>query len=114
MELYRDIPQVGFCRDTGHEACFTDRKQFVPFFGDRLAALHINDNIACHNEDDHMIPFDAKIDFECVARQIKDFGFDGTLMLDIHKDMPVYREMSDKKRFQRAYAAGIKLRSMID
>ncbi len=112
MELYRDIPQVGFCWDTGHEYCFTGGKEFMPLFGDRLAALHIHDNVTLPNEDNHMIPFDASINFNRVAEHIRNSNYEGTLMLEISKGK--YPHLTISEFYERAYTAAVKLREMVD
>ena len=94
MEEFAGDDDVGFCWDAGHEGCFTPGKQFMPFFGDRLTALHLHDNRGIYNADDHMLPLDGSLDFSRVARQIKASGYTGTMMLE------VFRESSD---FYRTY-----------
>lgn len=96
-----------FCFDTGHEECFAYGRRFMPLFGDRLAALHIHDNFKVHNGDKHMLPFDAAIDFERVARQIAESGFDGTVMLEVFKsgNPEFYGDISADGYYARAAAA---------
>ncbi len=115
MELYRDIPQVGFCWDTGHEYCFTKGREYMTLFGDRLAALHIHDNEAVYNGDYHMIPFDGRINFGRVAEHIRNSGYAGTLMLEIlPQNSSYYTELSAEEYYAKAYEAAKKLRVMTD
>ena len=81
--VLEQYPEAGFCWDTGHESCFTPGKRFMPFFGDRLCALHLNDNNGEYNKDEHLLPYDGKIDFDYAALAIAESGFDGTLMLEV-------------------------------
>lgn len=115
LELYDDVPQVGFCWDVGHEACFTPGKQFMPLFGNKLVFTHIHDNMCMFNGDDHMIPFEGAIDFERVACQLRESGFQGTLSLEL---LPYasgrYEGIAPEEYYARAYTAACRLRDMID
>lgn len=92
-----------FCWDTGHESCFASGRQYMPLFGNRLGALHIHDNRGIPDKDDHMLPYDGTIDFERVARQLSDVGFDGTLMLEVVKSRAeIYDNLSVEEFYKRA------------
>ena len=115
LEYHDADSNVGFCWDCGHESCFTPGREYMPIFGDRLICTHIHDNHGIYNQDDHMIPFDGKIDFDKFARQIKESGFEGSLMLEVFRDWcPVYEGMSSYDFLERAYKAADKLRTMVD
>ncbi len=68
-------PSVGICIDTGH-ACLTsiDVAQFIRLTGDRLMALHINDNR--QKGDEHLLPFDGLVDWKGVAEALRAIGYD--------------------------------------
>lgn len=112
MELYRDVPNVGFCWDVGHEKCFADGKEFVPLFGDRLVYTHIHDNLCEHNKDLHLIPFDGAIDYTRTAQHLKNFG--GTLTLEL---LPLnsnrYTDISPRAYYTRAHDAAVRLRDLV-
>lgn len=115
METFWDVPQVGFCYDCGHESCFTPGREYMPLFGKRLCCLHIHDNDGIYNKDQHMIPFDGKIDFDRVVRQIRESGFEGTLMLEVlasHSDR--YEDMDCRGYLARAAEAARRLRDMLE
>ena len=114
MELYKDVSNVRFCWDVGHEHCFTGGKEFMPFFGDKLVYTHIHDNYCEYNGDMHMIPFDGKIDFSRVAEHIRRSDFSGTLTLEIFKKADIYKDMSNEVFYKRAYDAITKLRNMCE
>lgn len=112
MEEY---PTACFCWDVGHEACFADGREYMPLFGSRLVALHIHDNFAIHNEDRHMIPFDAGLDFEKAASHIAKSGFDGTVMLELMRHTSgEYEDVSPDEYFGKAAAAAMRIRDMIE
>jgi len=113
FEEFKDQPR--FCWDCGHEFCFTPGRHYMPIFGDKLAALHIHDNRAIFNKDDHMIPFDANIDFSYVSKQIALSKYEGTLMLEvIRHSSDYYTDWSAEKYYAHAAEAARKLAGMID
>lgn len=115
FEEYTEVPQVRFCWDTGHEACLTPGRKFMPIFGDKLGFTHIHDNLCEYNGDLHMIPFDGKIDFHYVADQIKKSGFDGTLSFEVIPTASTYyHDVSPQEYYARAFKAACCLREMID
>ena len=62
-----------------------------------------------------MLPFDAKMDFEKVARQIRESGYEGTLMLEVGPGAhEIYQDMTWEAFFERAAVAVKKLRDMVD
>lgn len=71
------------CLDLGH-AEMRGSGEGAPFMirelGNRLQALHIHDNDRLH--DSHQIPFSMSIDFEAIARALKDIGYNGYLTLE--------------------------------
>lgn len=115
LETFWDVPQVGFCYDCGHEACFTPDREYMPLFGKRLCCLHIHDNDCIYNKDQHLLPFDGSIDFGRVARQIRESGFEGTLMLEaLAKNSDRYEGVDCRDYLARAAAAARRLRALID
>ena len=101
MEYY---PNAGFCFDTGHEACFTPGREHMPLFGSRMVALHLHDNCAEYNADDHILPYDGKVDLERCARQIAASPYHGTVMSEAVKTS-FYSSLSPDEYFARAEKA---------
>ncbi len=120
MEEYKDVPEVGFCWDTGHELCFTSGREYMPLFGERLICVHLQDNHGGFNQDQHLLPFDGKVDWEKAARNIKNSPYDGPLMLETwYRPVDItgyygYEEMNSEQYYARAFAAASKLRDMIE
>lgn len=115
METFGPETNVGFCWDCGHESCFTPGREYMPIFGKRLLCTHIHDNHGIYDGDDHMLPFDACMDFERVARQIRESGYEGTLMLEVGPGAhELYQDMSWEAFYERAADAVKKLREMVD
>lgn len=112
MESYED---AGFCWDVGHEGCFAFGKKYMPLFGDRLSALHLHDNHKVFNTDEHLIPFDGKLDYKYIASAIGKRKYTGTLMLEvIRHNSHYYDDVSPEQYYKRAGAAAKKLKQMIE
>ena len=87
----------------------------MPIFGKRLICTHIHDNHGVYNGDDHMLPFDACMDFEKVARQIRESGYEGSLMLEVGPGAhEVYQNLTWEEFFERAAVAVKRLRDLVD
>ena len=113
--VFEQYEEARFCWDTGHEACFAYGRQYMPLFSDKLVALHVHDNYCEHNDDKHMIPYDASIDFDRVATQIAACDFNGSLMLELiaTKNAP-YLELGADTYYKRAYDAANRLAQAIE
>lgn len=78
--------QVGFCYDSGHEHLYHSLADCLSLFGDRLFAVHIDDNDG--DADAHLLPFDGSVDWTAVmnglqsARRIDYF----TLEVDFNRN----------------------------
>ena len=115
FEAFEDAPNVGFCWDTGHENCFSPGRQYMPLFGKKLICTHIHDNNGEFNNDEHLLPFDGKLDFDRAARQIRESGFTGSLMLEaIAANSHRYDGMTCEAYLERAAVAAKRLRDMVD
>ncbi|MBQ9080563.1 MAG: TIM barrel protein [Clostridia bacterium] len=115
MEEFGSRDNVGFCWDCGHESCFTPGRQYMPIFGKYLVCTHLHDNHGEYNKDEHLIPFDGSTDMELLARQIKESGYEGSLMLEIlPRNSHYYDDMTYPEYLTKAYAAVTRLRDMVD
>lgn len=115
FEAFEDAPNVGFCWDTGHENCFSPGRQYMPLFGNKLICTHIHDNSGEFDHDEHLLPFDGKLDFDRAARQLRESGYQGSLMLEaIAANSHAYDDMPCEAYLERAAAAVKRLRDMVD
>lgn len=113
LEIYGKDSPVGFCWDTGHEACFAFGREYLPLFGDRCIFTHVHDNNCRYNVDEHLLPFDGQIDFRRVADLIHKVNYQGTLSLEIdlpHEGSDKYAFLSMEQFVSKAYAAINRLR----
>lgn len=115
FEKFGRMPHVGFCFDCGHESCFTPGVQFLPLYGDRVLCTHIHDNDCVQDSDLHLLPFDGRIDFGRVARQLRESRYQGSLTLEIHaQNSNKYDFMTLQAFLERAALSIKRLRSMVD
>lgn len=101
---FEQYPDAGFCFDTGHEACFTPGREYMPLFGNRIAALHLHDNAAEYNADDHLIPYDGRVDLERCARQLATSPYDRSIMSESIKSS-FYDHLTEEEFYARAEKA---------
>ncbi len=116
FETFPKGSNVGFCWDCGHETAFAHGRQYMPLFGDRLICTHLHDNYCVFQKDKHLLPFDGTVDFHRVARQLNEYGYKGSLMLEIDylKSPELYGRYSYLEYVERAAQAAKRLRYMID
>ena len=116
-------PDLGFCFDSGHWNLYTPEIDLLEKYGDRLIAVHIQDNIGKQqsesenhwDQDLHMLPFDGNVDFDYVAKGIAKSKYNGPLMLESHRSKKVndYRGLRPKYFLDAAHNRAMKLTKMI-
>lgn len=82
LEAVHD-PDFVACLDIGHaemRPAGDGAANMIRALGHHLQALHIHDNDL--RKDSHQIPFSMRIDFESVARALREVGYDGYLTLE--------------------------------
>ena len=128
LDRYGDRKNVGFCLDTGHEMCYNFGKNLLEFFGDKLIATHINDNLGIKDyngkifwhDDLHLLPFDGIRDWKETADRFRKCGYKGILTFELCKSSKPDRHENDKydrmpleEYFAEAYARACRFASMI-
>lgn len=73
-------PNVGYCYDSCHHINCAPAEDLLGLYGDRLMALHLQDNGGRHNQ--HQLPFDGGIDWPGLMRQIARTGYRGATTLE--------------------------------
>ena len=102
---FEQYPQAGFCWDVGHEACFAHGRRFMPLFADRMVALHLHDNHAVHNQDEHRIPYDGILDLDLAAREVAKSAYKGSITLELGNVRVNYGEITAEDYYARAAKA---------
>ncbi len=90
IDLIND-PYFVACLDIGHaemRGSGSGAYNMIKALGPRLGALHIHDNDQLG--DSHQIPFSMNIDFDMVARGLKEVGYQGELTLEADRYLEAY------------------------
>ncbi len=113
--LLDEFPDAKFCWDTGHEIVFGNSKLFMPMFGERLGALHLQDNIGIPGADVHRIPGDGTLDWDLVAKFIAAARFRGTMMMELKKsaDGP-YAALDIIEFYKKAFVGGKMVSDLVE
>lgn len=102
METFDHEPMVGFCWDCGHEACYQNGRQFMPWYGEKLICTHIHDNCGEPDADDHLLPFDGAVNFDRFVEHIRNSGFKGSFMLEVHNIVHRYDDLTTEQFLETA------------
>ncbi len=127
MDKCKDLGNVGFCYDSGHEKCYNYDKDMLSLYGDRLIATHLNDNFGMKDEkvktwydDLHLLPFDGKIDWKNTVQRLKKSTCPEYLTFElISKNKPernahdIYMGMDFFDFASEAYKRADKIRKML-
>jgi sugar phosphate isomerase/epimerase len=109
---YFNEPHVGFCYDSGHEACFTPGVRLLPFIGHRLMCTHLNDNDG--KADTHLLPFDGEVDFDKVCVELKEIGYKGNLTFELGYSKDYAKIMTKHEFLEACYVRALKMCEMIN
>ncbi len=104
FENFGDHPNIGFCWDCGHEACYNHSQDMLEQYGKHLCATHLNDNLGimdytgkpCPKDDLHLIPFDGIMDWTELTARLAATGFDGPLTFELKRHARPGRHETDR------------------
>lgn len=107
-------PYFVACLDIGHaemQGSGSGAANMIRALGDYLQALHIHDNDRLH--DSHQLPFTMSIDFEEVAKALKDIHYSGYLTLEADTYLKAYDEATVSVGLKRMAEAAKRLDAAI-
>lgn len=114
---------LGLCYDAGHHNLYAPEVDILEKYGDRILAVHLHDNLMDweygydYTRDLHYLPFDGKVDFEKVCKNLAKTGYDSTIMLEVHKkgmgSPRLYDETPVDEYLQSAYTKAETIANMI-
>lgn len=107
---YFQEEHVGFCYDCGHEFCHTPGTHYLPAVKNRLFCTHLHDNDGTC--DQHLIPFDGRIDFEKVCQELLSIEYCGNLTLELTY-YPYQDSMTKQEFLQKSYFALKRIEKML-
>lgn len=106
-DRYDGSDAVRFCYDCGHAHCYTERIEFIDVFADRLICTHIHDNFGRDHSnpmadgDRHLLPFDGNMDYAPMMKKLDEYGYTGSLMLEVHQTCGDYAARYTPEEFIR-------------
>lgn len=126
MNRYKDVPNVGFCFDSGHELCYNYGKDILSKYCDRLFVTHLNDNRGMTGseltfyDDSHLLPFDGIADWDGIAKRINNGNYSGTLSFEViskgrptRTDNDIYKGLTAQEYVNKAYSKAVEFRDII-
>ena len=110
---FEEFADARFCFDTGHQACFTPKIPFMTLFGDKTVAVHIHDNHAVFDSDEHLLPYDGTLKLEDAMRALAKTPYSGAIMLEVvATHTSYYKDTAAEEYYARAAAAAKRLRDV--
>jgi sugar phosphate isomerase/epimerase len=81
LEQDLEAPHAGICLDFGHAFIMGDVPDTVETVAEHLITTHVHDNN--RKKDDHLVPFDGKIDWDAALMSMQKIGFEGTYLMEL-------------------------------
>jgi sugar phosphate isomerase/epimerase len=76
-----ELPGVGICLDLGHAFLMDDVADAIETVSGHLVTTHVHDNRG--RTDEHMVPFDGRIDWDLTLMTLQKVGYDGALIFEL-------------------------------
>ena len=101
-----DSPRLGFCYDSGHENCKHPNADCLSRYGQRLFAVHLDDNFG--DSDLHLLPYDGTINWKVLKKKIDNckklncLTIEGDFKVD-HQKSIIYKDLSADDFLALAY-----------
>jgi sugar phosphate isomerase/epimerase len=80
-ELELDAKTVGICLDLGHAFLMGDVADAIEIVSGELVTTHVHDNRG--KRDDHLVPFDGKIDWPTALMSLEKVGYEGLIVFEL-------------------------------
>lgn len=105
-----DAEFIGLCLDTGHwfAAAGPGDMSILDRHGNRLIAIHVHDNFGVL--DDHLLPFDGRIDWPMVTRAIAATSCEMPLNLETPPDR---HDLPELAFYRKAHRVVVELEGMV-
>jgi sugar phosphate isomerase/epimerase len=81
LERDLDAPRAGICLDFGHAFLMGDVADAIETVAEHLISTHVHDNAGV--KDDHLVPFDGRIDWDVALTTMQKVGYDGTYLMEV-------------------------------
>lgn len=74
-------PEIGICLDSGHAFLLGDLADAIEAVSGHLVTTHLHDNR--RTTDDHLVPFEGRIDWAEAAMTLQKVGYEGVWMFEL-------------------------------
>lgn len=74
-------PEIGICLDSGHAFLLGDLADAIEAVSGHLVTTHLHDNRRA--TDEHLVPFDGRIDWAEAAMTLQKVGYEGVWMFEL-------------------------------
>jgi sugar phosphate isomerase/epimerase len=81
LERDLDGTRAGICLDFGHAFLMGDVADAIETVAEHLVTTHVHDNK--RKADDHLVPFDGRIDWDVALMTMQKIGYDGTYLMEL-------------------------------
>lgn len=81
LERELDSPRTGICLDFGHAFLIGDVADAIETVAEHLVTTHVHDNGG--KKDDHLVPFDGRINWDVALMTMQKVGYDGTYLMEL-------------------------------
>jgi len=81
LEQDLDAPRTGICLDFGHAFLMGDVADTIEIVSEHLITAHVHDNHG--KKDDHLVPFEGRIDWDIALMTMQKVGYDGTYLMEL-------------------------------
>jgi sugar phosphate isomerase/epimerase len=99
-------PGIGICLDMGHAFLQGDLADAIETVSGDLVTTHVHDNRG--NEDDHLVPFEGRIDWPTALMSMQKIGYEGTYLFEVANTASPAAVLEDtrraRQRFERTFA----------
>lgn len=104
--------RLGFCYDSGHENCYHPDADCLSRYGDKLFAIHLDDNLG--DDDTHLLPYDGTVNWSSITEKLKACKPVGYLTLEVdfnpnHDNSAIYKDLSASEYMKSAYERAVKI-----
>jgi sugar phosphate isomerase/epimerase len=81
IERDLEAPNAGICFDFGHAFLMGDVADAIETVAEHLITTHVHDNKG--KIDDHLVPFDGRINWDVALMTMQKVGYDGTYLMEL-------------------------------
>ncbi len=104
---------LGFCYDSGHEHYNHPNVDCLSRYGDKLFAVHLDDN--CGDDDTHLLPYDGTINWDIIREKLKKCRDIPYLTLEVdfntkHEKALQYKDLTPVQFLSTAYERLLQIR----